>query len=276
MSKKLPAVRSDHSAVLSKAKKLSQITQKILDNKSEIPREVIEEWMRVLWEWADANDIPRGKLPRDREKLLALKEIEFFNMGLEKLPDEFCNLEQLTSLGLWDNWFKALPERIINLKNLDKLNLRGNPLTLTARQENWINELRKNGCIVYSDNFAQNKVASTTSSKTPSVQQEHNGHFIEELISFNEDNDEQGYDDVIEVETRVKEIFNELSRLSRQPSKKIIKYKIDPVKEIWHYDYEFAEEELEEAGELLEELMALEPYGYLIRPNVIEEDEKNS
>jgi WD40 repeat protein len=162
----LPAIKQNTAAILSKTKNLMGIADKILSSKTPITEEVIEEWIKALWAWADECNMPHGHLPRDRAKLLALTQINFYNMGLGSLPEAFGNLTQLNSLDLWDNNIQKLPDAIVNLLNLKKLQLRGNPLTLTSPQQVWIETLKKNGCTVYMDNLpATNKAQATTTVK---------------------------------------------------------------------------------------------------------------
>jgi WD40 repeat protein len=152
VNKNLPAIKQNAQAVLVKSNNLMNITNKILANKASIPEEVIEEWIRALWEWADEYNIPNSHFPRDRTKLLALTQINFFKMKLESIPKEFGALIHLITLDLWDNHIASLPDEIEFLVNLKKLQLRGNPLILTSQQKLWIEALKKNGCTVYMDN----------------------------------------------------------------------------------------------------------------------------
>jgi hypothetical protein len=72
LSDNLPVIKQTTTAVLSKTKNLMSVANKILTNKTSLPQEVIEEWIRVLRAWADECNIPHSHLPRDRAKLLAL------------------------------------------------------------------------------------------------------------------------------------------------------------------------------------------------------------
>jgi hypothetical protein len=111
-------------------------------------KEEIEEWIQKLWNWADENNIPNGKLSRQKEKLLATTTIEFIGLKLTNIPKELCELENITTLVLWDNDICFLPNEIVNFTNLKKLNLRGNPnLTITPFQQEWINNLRKESVV---------------------------------------------------------------------------------------------------------------------------------
>ena len=114
--------------------------------------EVIETWIDKLWQWADENNIPSAQLSRKKENLISTKTIDFTGLGLDSIPDEICNLKNLTTLVLWDNNLAYLPEKIINFKNLKKLNLRGNSnLSVTIAQKKWIDELK-----LYSSVFIDN------------------------------------------------------------------------------------------------------------------------
>lgn len=105
--------------------------------------ERIEAWIKDLWQWADKNNISSTQLSRKKENLISTKTIDFTGIGLDNIPDEICNLKNLTTLVLWDNNLVYLPEKIINFKHLKKLNLRGNPnLLITLDQKKWLDELR--------------------------------------------------------------------------------------------------------------------------------------
>ena len=118
-----------------------------------------DSWIYKLWEWADENDIPdlewvedehfeeggywRG-LPRDKEKLLSLTELDLRKNQLTELPKEIGNLTNLTELDLSWNKLTELPKEIGNLTNLTKLDLENNPnLILTKEQKEWIKTLKK-------------------------------------------------------------------------------------------------------------------------------------
>ena len=122
--------------------KLEKQASEILDN--------VEDWIKAIWIWADENNIPNGKLSRQKENLLATTIIEFIGLKLKNIPKELCELENITTLVLWDNDISFLPDEIVNFTNLKKLNLRGNPnLELTQTQKDWIDNLRN--CTIYTD-----------------------------------------------------------------------------------------------------------------------------
>lgn len=108
--------------------------------------------------WADKNNIPQYKLPRDTEELCNLDTLYLNGLGLTHLPDSIGNLSQLTRLGVGDNPFTHnqlthlpdsigelsqlttldvsynqlthLPDSIGNLTNLRELNIHDNPLVV--------------------------------------------------------------------------------------------------------------------------------------------------
>lgn len=124
---------------------LEDEARRVLDEKEEV-----EEWIQNLWDWADENNIPNGKLARQKENLLATTTIEFIGLKLTNIPKELCELENITTLVLWDNNISSLPDEIVNFTNLKKLNLRGNlNLEITQTQKNWIDNLKH--CTIYMD-----------------------------------------------------------------------------------------------------------------------------
>ena len=111
-------------------------------------KEEIEEWIQKLWNWADENNIPNGKLSRQKEKLLSITTIDFTGLKLKNICKEIFNLKNVTTFSLWDNDISFLPNEIVSFTNLKKLNLRGNPnLTITPFQQEWINNLRKESVV---------------------------------------------------------------------------------------------------------------------------------
>jgi hypothetical protein len=125
-----------------KKEKLEKEASEILDD--------VEDWIKIIWNWADENNIPNGKLSRQKENLLATTTIEFIGLKLKNIPKELCELENITTLVLWDNSISSLPDEIVNFTNLKKLNLRGNTnLELTQIQKDWIDNLKN--CTIYTD-----------------------------------------------------------------------------------------------------------------------------
>ncbi len=99
-------------------------------NKSE------DYWIQIIWNWADENNISdlqwiehdsylkggyfRG-LPRSKEKLLNLTELNLLGSQLTNLPAEIGNLVHLKKLYLLGNQLTALPAEIGSLVNLEEL-----------------------------------------------------------------------------------------------------------------------------------------------------------
>ena len=98
-------------------------------------------WIQDLWNWADENNIPdlewveiqdyvdkgwwRG-IPREKEKLVALKALYLDHEQLLDFPIELCRLTNLVQLNLWDNLFNLVPKEIGNLVSLSYINLTRN------------------------------------------------------------------------------------------------------------------------------------------------------
>jgi hypothetical protein len=106
--------------------------------------------MKTLWQWADKFNIPHDALPRDREGLLALTELEIVSQGLMTklndvselaevleendevfyLPVELFELVNLTKLEIIGMSLTYLPEEIEKLENLTELILVINQLEI--------------------------------------------------------------------------------------------------------------------------------------------------
>ena len=146
MRKDLTPSTQKSTLVLSKAKNLLNITNKILENRNSDL--VNGSWMNRIWEWADINYIAEYHynqfsehytgLPRNKQQLLFMKELVLFqtdqatiNSGgmssIYKLPIEIGNLINLKSMILDDINLKEVPASIVKLQNLEELKLGWNP-----------------------------------------------------------------------------------------------------------------------------------------------------
>ncbi len=172
MKKNLPTIKQDSNIVLLKTKSLIGITNKILVNKTS--KDLADySWIERLWDWADENDIPNEIIPREVAKLLELEEINLQGKGLNEIPNELTYLKNLTFLELSNNNLTQLPSNIGDLKNLNFLSIAINNITkvpnsitklkklnnfwftrnnllLKQNQLAWIEELKRNGCYIYS------------------------------------------------------------------------------------------------------------------------------
>lgn len=127
---------------------LEQVNVVVLNNTSANNEKEIEGWIQKLWDWADENNIPNGKLSRKKENLLTCKTIDFTGIKLNYLPEEIKNLDAIATLVLWDCDLAFLPKEIVKFTKLKKLNIRGNPrLSITRSQEQWIESLMKHASV---------------------------------------------------------------------------------------------------------------------------------
>jgi hypothetical protein len=85
-----------------------------------------DAWVDELIAWADKNEIDEDILPRNKEALLNLTELDLSGNGLSTLPESIGNLTNLTDLDLSYNDLNTLPKSIGNLTNLNVLDLREN------------------------------------------------------------------------------------------------------------------------------------------------------
>jgi hypothetical protein len=81
-----------------------------------------------------------------KKNAIYLEELDFYNNGLEEIPEYIGKFHNLKVLKLGFNELVELPKSIIKLKNLKLLQLHGNPLRITEEQTIWMEELKKNGC----------------------------------------------------------------------------------------------------------------------------------
>lgn len=81
-----------------------------------------QAWMKEIWDWADANNIPESKIPREADALLRLRELDILFGGYSThVPDGNGGFREVESR----NAITTLPEAINNLKNLKYLRLVG-------------------------------------------------------------------------------------------------------------------------------------------------------
>lgn len=81
--------------------------------------------------WADKNNIPQDRLPRDTEELCNLDALYLNDLKLTHLPDSIGKLSQLTDLSVSSNQLTHLPDSIGNLTNLKELRVTDNPFAET-------------------------------------------------------------------------------------------------------------------------------------------------
>ncbi|MGJ0303676.1 DUF1566 domain-containing protein [Aliarcobacter cryaerophilus] len=113
------------------------------------------EWMDKIFIWADNNNISNEKIPRNKNDLLNLTNLDLSNLELTELPSEFSMLKYLRSLNLNNNDLRFLPTDLI--KNIDintndrnsfdngiSLRIAGNKnLTLTDEENKIIEKFKK-------------------------------------------------------------------------------------------------------------------------------------
>lgn len=91
-------------------------------------REQLERELLKIIAWADKNNIPQDRLPRDTEELCNLGSLYLNDLNLTHLPDSIGNLSQLTGLQVSGNQLTHLPDWIGKLTNLRELRITDNPI----------------------------------------------------------------------------------------------------------------------------------------------------
>lgn len=99
-------------------------------NRCELAQEKLRSELLKIIAWADKNNIPQYKLPRDTEELCNLDALYLNDLNLTHLPDWIGNLSQLTTLNVSHNKLTHLPDSIGNLTNLRELKIHDNPLVV--------------------------------------------------------------------------------------------------------------------------------------------------
>ena len=100
-------------------------------NRCELAREqekLRSELLKII-AWADKNNIPQDRLPRDTEELCNLDALYLNDLKLTHLPDSIGKLSQLTGLYVRGNQLTHLPDSIGKLSQLTDLSVSRNQLT---------------------------------------------------------------------------------------------------------------------------------------------------
>jgi len=113
---------------LQRAKSLLKLTDSILGGDRSLG--VRNAWLDELIAWADENGIAEEVLPRDADKILALKVLDLAQCELSCIPNSIGSLANLEELFLDGNNLSMLPESIGELTNLTWLSLHGNNLAM--------------------------------------------------------------------------------------------------------------------------------------------------
>lgn len=103
-------------------------------------------WFEAIIQWADYYniddlDIYNQGIPRDKEKLYNLKELDVSEYDIKHLPKEIGYLTNLETLDLNYCNLESIPDEISNLINLDSLFLGGGKDTLDLPES--IKKLKK-------------------------------------------------------------------------------------------------------------------------------------
>lgn len=98
-------------------------------NRCELAQEKLRSELLKIIAWADKNNIPQYKLPRDTEELCNLDALYLNDLKLTHLPDWIGKLSQLTTLDVSFNQLTHLPDWIGKLSQLTKLDVYSNQLT---------------------------------------------------------------------------------------------------------------------------------------------------
>ncbi|MGP5437404.1 leucine-rich repeat domain-containing protein [Psychrobacter alimentarius] len=88
-----------------------------------------EPWMTELWAWADKFEISEEVLPRNREGLLTITDLDIRSNQLTELSESIGQLIKLRRLVVSNNQIDRLPDSIGKLINLEFLDISDNPLT---------------------------------------------------------------------------------------------------------------------------------------------------
>lgn len=129
----LSTTNQNAKLVLNKSKNLLNITKNLLA-KQESSQIVEDNWIERLWKWANENNIPDYKIPRNKEKLLSLEFLDLNRQQISKIPSEIGNLSNLKKINFTYNYLTSLPKEIAQLNNLEELSVSNNKLTSLPKE----------------------------------------------------------------------------------------------------------------------------------------------
>ena len=151
----LPSLRrpaGQLSQTSERVRKLHELTEELL-NDNFLATLDDDSWVERLLAWADEFHIDHKTLPRTKQELLALTELDlkkernslYKDKEVTYLPPEIGQLQQLQDLNLYDNQLTQLPAEIGQLQQLQVLVLWGNQLSQQEQQR--VRQLLPN-CII--------------------------------------------------------------------------------------------------------------------------------
>lgn len=129
MNNNLTTINQSSKLVLTKSKKLLNVTNKILANKKK-NEQIAYSWIDKLWKWADDNNVPDLRagynnilegIPRIESDLLSINTLNLSGFELTTIPKELFNLTNIRFLNLSKNKLISIPNEIQNLENLENL-----------------------------------------------------------------------------------------------------------------------------------------------------------
>ncbi|WP_182407308.1 leucine-rich repeat domain-containing protein [Psychrobacter sp. GP33] len=123
----------------------------------------IEPWITELWAWADKFEISEEDLPRNREGLLNIIDLDIRSNQLTELPESIGKLTRLRRLIVSKNQLDRLPDSIGQLINLECLDISDNPLTTLPES---IVQLKELEFITIAEDGATNKLVDLSAEVT--------------------------------------------------------------------------------------------------------------
>ena len=132
----LPSLRrpaGQLSQTSERVRKLHELTEELL-NDNFLATLDDDSWVERLLAWADEFKIQHKTLPRTKQELLALVELDLTQEKLTHLPPEIGQLHQLQDLDLSYNQLTELPPEIGQLQQLQQLDLGDNPISRQEQQ----------------------------------------------------------------------------------------------------------------------------------------------
>ena len=130
-----------------------------IENKNDYYQSVVKfSWMYELWQWADKYKIDDLKvldynyncnqdeyrgIPRNKEMLLKMKNLNLSHYDLDEIPEAIGDLPNLVCLNLDANKLTELPYNLCNLEHLENLSIVENRLTKLEEDFSFLKKLHR-------------------------------------------------------------------------------------------------------------------------------------
>lgn len=99
------------------------------DTKSQLERDLLD-----IISWANKNNIPEDKMPRDQKELYYIETLCLSGLDLHYIPDNIGILKNLKYISVNSNKIQTIPNSLFRLTELRKLDISSNNITILQEE----------------------------------------------------------------------------------------------------------------------------------------------